>query len=354
MNGHYIEVVDLFCGIGGVSYGLKQAGMRIRFGIDNDIKCRYSYEQNNKAGFIHRDITELSGKSLDILYTDNALKVLVACAPCQPFSTINKTKNLESHEKYWLISEVTRIVSEYSFDIVVCENVPGLMKNGLFDDFVSTLKENGYHVYYEIINCLDYGIPQTRKRLILIASKLGRVDGLPQTHSKTGDYGLEKHVTVRDVIGDLNTIKTNCDDGEYPLHRAIRLSDINLKRIQQSKPGGNYTDWDPELWRNRHKRGKTDFTVCYSRLEWDKPAGTMTTEYFNFGTGRFGHPEQDRALSVLEGMLLQTFPIDYQLYENNQFGIAETAKHIGNAVPVKLAEYIGTHIRGHINYYMNK
>ena len=80
----------------------------------------------------------------------------------------------------------------------------------------------------------------------------------------------------------------------------------------------------------------------------------MTTEYFNFGTGRFGHPEQDRALSVLEGMLLQTFPIDYQLYENNQFGIAETAKHIGNAVPVKLAEYIGTHIRGHINYYMNK
>lgn len=340
-----IAAIDLFCGVGGLTRGLMDAGISVTAGIDIDETCRFAYENNNNSRFINSDITKLTGEELNQLYPADYLKILVGCAPCQPFSThTQKYKNRKQDGKWDLLYSFSRLIKEINPDIISAENVPAITRNEVFTDFINELEKVGYHVSWEIVYCPAYGIPQSRKRMVLLASKLKPIELIKPTHSR------DEYTTVRDAIGRLAPIKA----GEiYPgdcLHRASNLSEINLKRIKQSKPGGTWRDWDENLRSPCHKKETGDsYGGVYARMAWDKPSPTITTEFNSYGTGRFGHPEQDRAISLREGALLQTFPIQYKFYnDKNTFPLNIIARHIGNAVPVRLGYVIGTSIIKHI------
>ena len=220
----------------------------------------------------------------------------------------------------------------------------------IFKDFVELLKRNNYHVTWKNVFCPDYGIPQMRWRLVLLASKFGGITLIPPTHKP------DQYVTVRQTIGCLPRIDAGETAKQDPLHRASKMSSLNLKRIKQSTPGGTWKDWPQYLLATCHKKnsGKSYYNV-YARMEWDKISPTITTEFTGFGNGRFGHPEQDRALSLREGALLQTFPKDYEFFEpETDYHITHIAKHIGNAVPVELARVIAKSISIHLAKYVNK
>jgi DNA (cytosine-5)-methyltransferase 1 len=344
------SAIDLFCGIGGLSYGLKKAGISVVAGIDLDDTCQYAYEENVKADFLHRDITKVTGDELEAYFEkDNAdIRVLAGCAPCQPFSThANKNKNKEKSDDWNLINQFKRLVVETQPAIVTMENVPNLANKQIFKDFVSFLKDNKYFVSYTNVYAPDYGIPQKRRRLVLLASMYGEINIIPPTHSP------ENYVTLQDAIGDLPSVKAGEVSSVDPLHRSIKLKEINLKRIRASKPNGTWEDWEDDLKLACHKKktGRT-YKAVYGRMSWEEPASTITTQFHNYGTGRFGHPEQDRALTLREGALLQTFPPDYKFFEDeSKVFIRKFGVHIGNAVPVDLGTVIGESIKAHIGEY---
>ena len=234
-------------------------------------------------------------------------------------------------------------------DVVSMENVPELRNEQVFFDFANSLKELGYNVNYQVVYCPDYGIPQNRKRLVLLASLRGEIELIAPTHSP------ENYRTVRDAIGELPPISDGDIDENDPLHNSAKLSDLNIRRIRQSVPGGTWRDWDENLKLKCHqkKTGKS-YASIYGRMAWNNPSPTITTQFFGLGNGRFGHPEQDRALSMREGALLQSFPPDYTFYDyKSEFSRREVGIHIGNAVPVELGRAIGTTIMNHLEEVAN-
>ena len=191
----------------------------------------------------------------------------------------------------------------------------------------------------------DYGVPQTRKRLLLLASKFGDISLIEP------EFNSDTHPTLRDTIEKLPEIKAGETYKHDPLHRCRNLSDLNLKRIRQSKPGGTWRDWDDDLKLNCHKKksGHT-FPSVYGRMEWNKPSPTITTQFYGYGNGRFGHPEQNRAISLREGAILQSFQDDYIFIDDEHPARKrELGTHIGNAVPVELGRAIGISIQRHLD-----
>lgn len=345
-----IEVVDLFCGVGGLTCGLNQSGLKVKAGFDIEKSCKFPYEFNNNAKFYEKDIREVTGNDINKCYSKNAIRVLAGCAPCQPFSQMsfkyqnNEKTRRENDKRYDLLLEFGRLIEETQPDIVSMENVPKIKDTYVFKEFLSILEKNGYKSDYRVVYCPDYGIPQNRRRLLLLATKNGNIKLLDKTHTK------ENYITVRKTIENLPHVEAGEICPSDVLHQTAKLSDLNLKRIKMSKPGGSWKDWPKELRCECHKKesGQT-YTSVYGRMEWDKISPTMTTQFYCYGTGRYGHPEQNRALTLREGALLQTFPINYQFVEpGKSFALKDVAKEIGNAVPVKLGEIIGKSI---LNYY---
>jgi len=332
-----IYAIDLFCGAGGLTHGLVQAGIDVIAGIDLDPECKWAYEHNNKAKYINSDICDVTGQDLMRLWPTEGLRLLAGCAPCQPFSSYRKGK-IESEDGKWkLLGEFGRLVKECSPDLITMENVPRLQRHKIFMDFVINLKKNGYKVWHGVVDCQQYGVPQKRQRLVLLASKISDVELIPPTHSE------DNYVTVKDAISHLPEINPGQADETDPLHVAQGMSPLNLERIRQSKPGGTWKDWDPELVAECHKKssGKS-YTSVYGRMKWDEPAPTMTTLCFGFGNGRFGHPQQNRAISLREAAIFQSFPGDYVFSEpGEKITFATVGRLIGNAVPVKLGEVVG-------------
>ena len=334
--------VDLFCGAGGLSFGMKQAGIRIAAGIDDDPACRHPFETNVKAKFIRQDITFLSPALLDSLFPGDSIRVLAGCAPCQPFSSYSR-KNTGQKDEWGLLRKFGEMVAALQPTIVTMENVPMLAKHRAFSDYLSVLDDTGYHYSYQVARCSEYGVPQTRERLVLLASKLGKIKLMPATHE-------DEAVTAGDAIRHLEAIGAGGVSAQDPLHKSSGLSVRNLERIRSSQPGGTWRDWSPVLRAPCHIKdsGRT-YPSVYGRMEWDAPAPTITTQFNGFGNGRFGHPEQDRAISLREGALLQTFPKDYSFVpDGDPVRIAPLARLIGNAVPVRLGEAIGTSILSHL------
>ena len=333
-------VVDLFCGIGGLSFGFLKEGFDIVAGIDTDISCKYAFEKNNKAPFIDWDISGLTGKMINKLFDKNKPKILIGCAPCQPFSLYTQKKE---DQKWKLLVQFSRIIEETEPDIISMENVSRLVdfnSGEIFNDFINRLERKKYKVSWEIVYCPDYGVPQSRKRLVLIASKKKKIQLIPPTHKPN------KYPSVKDFIGKLPPIVAGEQNQHDPLHRAAGLSKENMKRIRVAKPGGSWKDWDEELIADCHKKstGKSYGSV-YGRMSWDNLAPTVTTQCYGFGNGRFGHPEQDRALSIREAALLQTFPKAYKfISEKDEWHTTTLGRQIGNAVPVKLARAIAKSI----------
>lgn len=339
-----INAVDLFCGAGGLTKGLENVGINVGLGIDIDPACEYVYEKNNKARFLLESVENITVSDLKNVYNEESISLLAGCAPCQTFSTYNR-KATQSDERWWLLLQFSRLIKESSPKLVTMENVPSLIKQDVFKDFVSSLEKSGYYVNFKIINCSEYGVAQHRKRLVLLASRYGPVELLTPV-----EFGSKK-VTVREAIGNLPNINAGSASNEDPLHQSSSLTSINLKRIQASKPGGTWKDWHEDLIANCHKKksGET-YSSVYGRMRWDEPSPTMTTQFYGFGNGRFGHPDQDRAISLREGAILQSFPKDYDFIKKDQkVSIKTIGRMIGNAVPVKLGELIGKSLLAHIS-----
>ncbi len=337
-----ISCVDLFCGAGGLTHGFVLEGLPVVAGIDLDPACKFPYEANNKANFIERDVSNITGRELSTLFGDASIKILAGCAPCQPFSTYAQGLQQEENGKWGLLYEFARLATETQPDIITMENVPTVARHAVFHDFVNVLKDLGYEVWHSVVDSSLYGVPQSRNRMVLLASKHGKIEMIPPTHIKPK--------TVRDAIDGLPSLSAGGVSANDRLHISSNLSEKNLLRIKASKPGGSWKDWPEHLIAKCHQsdKGKT-YRAVYGRMEWDKPAPTMTTQCYGFGNGRFGHPEQHRAISLREAAILQSFPKDYLFVsDENQVAFTILGRLIGNAVPVELGRAIARSINLHL------
>lgn len=330
------EVVDLFCGVGALSHGLKRAGLKIIAGYDVDARCQYAFESNNGGEFFTRDVAKLTSREIKCHFSGKLPSILAGCAPCQPFSTYKH--RYQEDPRWGLVAKFAKLAVEINPDFVTMENVPALLryKDGrVFKEFCDHLIGAGYQLHWTVAKCEEFGVPQKRRRLVVIAAKSGNLQPLRPTHSAA--------LSVRDAIGQLPELQAGKADSKDPLHVASSLTAINLRRIKASRPGGTWRDWPEELRAPCHRRptGKT-YSGVYARMSWEEPSPTMTTQCYGYGNGRFGHPEQNRAISLREAAILQSFPNGYDfLPANETISFTEVGRWIGNAVPVKLAEAIG-------------
>jgi DNA (cytosine-5)-methyltransferase 1 len=339
-----LSAIDLFCGAGGLSYGLKGAGISVVAGFDLDPTCEYPFETNVGAPFVQKDIRHVRAEHLTSLWTEGDLRMLVGCAPCQPFSPYRRGVDTSSEPDWALLTEFGRLVSSTLPHLVSMENVTRLGSAKVLVNFVRRLERLGYWVDWRSCYGPKYGLPQSRRRLMLLASLLGPVT-VP-----AGEVPAAEFSTVRQTISDLPRIPSGGADKSDPLHSARRLSEINLKRLRASKPGGTWQDWPEELRAPCHRKpsGET-FKNVYARMEWDKPSPTITTLAHNFGTGRFGHPVQDRPLSLREAAMLQGFPRDYRFVRpGEKVSFNRLGRLIGNAVPPPMALALGKHVLAHV------
>ena len=224
-----VHAVDLFCGVGGLTCGLERAGVNVRLGVDVAPTCEYPFTANNKAEFLKKSVNDVKATEIEAVFPEKGLKLLAGCAPCQTFSTYNQ-KARPSDKRWWLIMEFARFIEKLSPELVTMENVPGLVKQAVFEDFLGVLKKLKYAVDYRIIDCSLYGIPQHRERLVLLASKLGPIELIPPSGKKVNN-------TVRRAIGSLPPLEAGAVHHRDSLHRCASLSDVNFRRIRASKPG---------------------------------------------------------------------------------------------------------------------
>ena len=336
-----VAAVDVFCGAAGLSFGLASSGIPIAGGIDVDPACRYAFESNIGATFLERDIRDVSAEDVEELFGKANIRVLAGCAPCQPFSGYT-TKRREVDDRWQLLFEFLRLVKSLKPEVVTVENVPRLAKLPLWKLFVEQLEKVGYYVSWSIVDTSGFGVPQARVRLVLLASRLGALD--LQKPSKL------KLPTVRSAIGKLPPIDAGRKNSVDELHVTRALTPRNLARIRASKQAGTWRDWPTEMRVDCHQlsSGKT-YPSVYGRMSWDKPSPTITTQFYGFGNGRFGHPVQDRAISLREGALLQSFPAKFRFVPpGKRINFREVGRLIGNAVPPALGEAIGRAIMAHI------
>lgn len=334
-----IKAVDFFCSAGGVTCGFKQAGIDVLGGIDIDPACQVTYEKNNNAKFLLEDVSSLEKKSISETFgiTQNQDDLIfVGCSPCQYYSNI-KTDKSKSEGTRLLLADFQEFVDYYRPGYVFIENVPGLDKKpeSPLGQFKKFLTDNGYVFDEAVVNAKYFGVPQNRRRYVLIASRIKTEIKLPIENRK-------EIKTVKQAIGDYSKyplIDHGAKDNSPFLHSSAFLSEINLRRIKNTPHnGGGRLDWkdkelQPDCYLNHD--GHTD---VYGRMAWDNPSPAITTRFISYSNGRYGHPEQDRAISLREGATLQSFPEDYIFYSSSQGTIA---KMIGNAVPPLLAKAIG-------------
>lgn len=334
--------IDLFCGAGGLTHGLISEGINVIAGIDVDEACRYPFESNSSALFIKEDVARLSRKRVSKLFGDAKIRILAGCAPCQPFSTYAQGYDVVGSPRWGLLYQFWRLIRGTRPELVMMENVSSVAKHRVFDDFVETLEKAGYHIHQEVVDCSRFGLPQKRRQLVLLASLLGSIKLVAPTH--------DQPVAVREAIGSLPPISQGGRDEHDPLHAASKLSELNLQRIRASRPGGTWRDWPKHLIAECHRRDTGhSYPAVYGRMVWDEPAPTITTEFYGFGSGRFGHPEQDRALSLREGAILQGFPVSYSFVpEGASIRFKALGRMIGNAVPVTLGRAIGKSVVVHL------
>ncbi len=333
-----LKAVDFFCSAGGVTCGFKQAGIDVLGGVDIDPACKETYEKNNNAKYLCADVSNLEkqkiSKEFNIQRSQDDL-IFVGCSPCQYYSNI-KTDKTKSKKTRFLLEDFQEFVDYYRPGYIFVENVPGLDKKaesplGRFKQF---LAENNYTFDDGVVNAKYFSVPQNRRRYILVATRIQNEIQLPKELR-------HEIVTVKHAIGNTEKfmpINHGHVDSTSFIHSAARLSDLNLKRIKATKhDGGDRRDWKlsliPKCYANHD--GHTD---VYGRMYWNRPSPTITTRFVSYSNGRYGHPEQDRAISLREGATLQSFPENYVFHSNSQGVIA---KMIGNAVPPLLAKAVG-------------
>ena len=346
-----LKAVDFFCGGGGMSFGMLQAGIEILAGIDNEESCRETYEANiGKNKFIKADVFDLKEtelqKKIGLRRRDKSL-ILIGCSPCQFWSIINTDKTKSQKSKNLLV-EFRRFVEYFKPGYVIVENVPGVLrkkKESGLEDFINWLEENKYYVHFNVHNVNDFGVPQTRNRFTLVANRVTKNKVFPEPIKG-------EKPNVKDFIGRDNgfeDIEAGHIDTSSFIHTSSYLSELNLKRIKKvPKDGGNRLSFadDNELQLNCFKGKDKSFEDTFGRMWWNKPAPTITTKFNSISNGRFGHPENDRGISLREGAVLQSFPKNYVFHGSS---LGAIARLIGNAVPPIYAEKIGAAIKENHN-----
>ena len=333
-----IAVVDFFSGCGGTALGFEQAGMSIVGAIDNDSDAVGTYRRNFPgATVLERDIRTVQVEEVAALMPTVGATLFSGCAPCQPFSKQNQVRKSTDPRRF-LLAEFERFIVKLLPEFVVVENVPGLQKLGNsapFVDFVQALRRAGYEVESAVLSALQYGVPQVRRRLVLIASRVGQVRMPMPTHGPGG----APPSTVRDWIFDLPPLPAGGLDRNDVDHAAMKLSPLNVRRIRATPQGGGRGDWKSALLLNCHQNhdGHSD---VYGRLAWDRPAAAITTRCLSYSNGRFGHPEQHRAISLREAACLQTFPRSFRFLGT----LTSRGRQVGNAVPPLLARRLAESI----------
>ena len=358
------KAIDLFCGAGGLSTGLKKSGFRLCLGVDIDEKALKTYKCNLKrTKVLKEDIKKVTGEKITELTginrRDNFL--LAGCPPCQGFSSLGKRD--ANDEKNELVYEYIRIINELEPSFILMENVPGMstgVGKEIFKNVVKELEEN-YHVEYATLNAADFGVPQIRKRLVLHGIRNDVYDNLGldkekqkilpnPTHSKEKKKGYRKWVTVRKAIFDLPILGAgeSYDDSIIKNHKARSLSETNIERLQEIRlHGGNREMISEELQLECHKKENVSYTDTYGIIDPDKPAPTITSGCTIISKGRYCHPTQNRGLSIREAARLQSFDDKFEFQGN----MGEMSLQIGNAVPPKLAQASGKVIINYMGLY---
>ncbi len=325
--------IDLFCGCGGVTEGLKQAGFTVIAAVDNDPICCETYRLNHpEVHLLQKDICKTSARSLKMILGKQKLDLLIVCAPCQPFSSLNKSTKPD--DRVYLILQSVRFVKALKPKFVFFENVPGLTKNSaVLSQLKSEFTKLGYILSEaQQVDAADYEVPQRRVRCVIVASKKHPIE-LPPPITPAGH-----RMTVRDTIETLPIASFN--NPQDSLHVCRKHSKITLDRLHHiSHDGGSRSELPNELVLPCHKKldaegEMTHYCDVYGRMRWDTVAPTLTTGCTDVTKGRYAHPCYDRAITLREAALLQTFPANYRFYGNS----GQIARQIGNAVPVNLAK----------------
>lgn len=332
-----IKAIDFFCGAGGLTRGLLDAGIDVVAGVDNDKRLRDTYERNNEPSrFIERDVADVDIKALrrevGVRATDTTL--YAACTPCQPFSTLSRGKGDDDQKA--LLLQFAAVVAQSPPDFVIVENVPGLnnaIGRGIYRQFETVLTSKGFRTDARQLDAKHFGVPQTRKRFILMGSRHGAAK-LPAPTT------AHRPPTVRDHIGRYPSIRDGEDSATHPNHVARPLQPHH-RRIVEAVPadGGSRRDIaDTSILLKCHQERPHAHKDVFGRMAWDGPSPTLTCRCTDVYCGRFIHPDQHRGISLREAAALQTFADDYQFFGSS---FLEKSRQIGNAVPVRLAGELG-------------
>lgn len=337
-----LVAVDVFSGVGGLTVGLKRAGFRVGAAVEIEKHAFSSYKANHpEVSAFKQDVCTVSGKSL-VKAAGGRVDLVAGCPPCQGFSSLtSKWKRTDARNK--LVEEMVRLVEEIRPTAVMMENVPGLAGRGkrLFSKFLRRLGEMGYVVEWDLLQLADYGVPQNRRRLLLLAG-LGFQIPLPKpTHSRSGKDGLPKWRTLRSVIGGMkepvSLQKANANGGpaEYNWHVVRTLSSKNIKRLKKALPGKPRFSLPRSLRPPCHQDVESGFGNVYGRMAWDQISPTITGGCTTLSKGRFGHPIRNRTISVREAASIQQFPPEY-LFDCPY--MEYVCDFIGNALPCDFAK----------------
>ena len=336
-----IKAIDFFCGAGGLTRGLLDAGIQVLAGVDNDKRLAETYTHNNRPSrFVNSDIDAIQihklRKTLGIQDQDTTL--YAACTPCQPFSTLNRLQGKD--ERKILLLDFARIVEESPPDFIIVENVPGLnnaIGKEIYKKFLKILKKGGFTEAADLLDAKHFEVPQTRKRFILVASRHGSIS-LPEPETDTNRF-----TTVRECIEKYPAIADGETSVDYLNHTSRKLKP-HLLRIVEAVPkdGGSRRDVaDTSILLKCHQEKPNVHKDVFGRMVWDAPSPTLTCRCIDVYCGRFTHPEQNRGISLREAAALQTFDDDYEFFGTSLLGVS---RQIGNAVPVTLAEQLGKSI----------
>jgi DNA (cytosine-5)-methyltransferase 1 len=335
-----LTAVDLFSGAGGTTQGLRNAGYAVLAAVENDAAAARSFAANHSAtALLERDIRRVQAPTLarQLLSDGRRLTLLTACPPCQPFSTLGSGRADDPRNA--LVSSVLRFIRHLRPQAVLLENVPGLRHEPRFERLVAALSED-YVVADYIVQATDFGIPQNRRRMIVLAIERGSNIVPPEDLVGALPEGFDVSPTS---AGEAIAMAAHLSTADDPIHRARTPRPKTLERILAMKQGGGRTQLPEHLQLACHTRLKTRAaTSIYGRIDPAKPAPTMTTRCTTPSCGRFVHPTENRGLTLREAAVLQSFPLDYEFrgfYD-------QIERQIGNAVPPRLAEALGAVIAG--------
>ena len=348
MTSGDFTAVEVFAGGGGLAVGLREAGFRTVAAVEVEPHAAATFKANHPNVQVFRQDVRTVHGGMILPLAGGRVDALAACPPCQGFSSLT-SKWEKDDPRNSLVAEVGRLADELRPRTIMLENVPGLTQKGkpLFDALIEQLEELGYQINWSVLQVADYGVPQKRRRLVLLAGLGFRIEMPSPTHSRTGANNLPRWRTVRDAIGGMDNpiafvhAKEHGGAQAVDWHVVRQMSPQNLERLKKAKPGGSWRDIPEELRVSCHQNGYTGFPNVYGRMVWDEPSVTITAGCTTLSKGRFGHPEQDRTISLREAAHLQTFPADYR-FETPHFERA--CEIVGNALPCVFAEAIARQV----------